>query len=67
MMVNIVKKMRQEFESGEQRSSGVGESTWSVSQSAESDSELVNEMNLVWDNVRHRGRLDIAGTKQIAR
>ena len=75
MMVNIVRKMRQELEAGEVRPqpgqeaggwSWYGRNNNKTSRDTR-DMGLEEELGLVWEDMWARGRLDIAGTKQIAR
>jgi len=72
MMVNIVRKMRQELESDsrkkarERDGAGLGWLGRHTSTSGE-NSALEEEMSGLWEDTWRRGRLDIAGTKQVAR
>ena len=74
MMVNIVKRMKQELETGEKKTAGNVETTTSWLSTRDeslaedrSDTSLEDEMTRVWDGLWSLGRLDIAGTKQVAR
>merc|ERR1719341_2238086 len=63
--------MRQELESntrkpGEREGGGLG--GWGrQTQSLGDNTALEEEMNVLWEDTWRRGRLDIAGTKQVAR
>jgi len=71
MMVNIVRRMRQELERTNRskvgdREGGLG--GWRrLSQSVGDNNALEEEMTALWEDAWRRGRLDIAGTKQVAR
>ena len=76
MMVNIVRKMKQELETvGEKKAGGgVDSSSWLLARDTEcssaedrSDLSLEDEMTRVWEGLWSLGRLDIAGTKAVAR
>ena len=71
MMVNIVRKMKQELKTRE-KMVFMDESSkwlWTGGDALEdsSDVSLEDEMTRVWDSLWSLGRLDIAGTKQVAR
>ena len=63
MMVNIVRKMRQELEEAGARRPGAGLGLSLDTKEAGLEAELA----LVWEEMWGRGRLDIAGTKSMAR
>ena len=77
MMVNIVRKMKQELETvGEKKAGGSvdSSSSWLLARDTEcssaedrSDLSLEDEMTRVWEGLWSLGRLDIAGTKSVAR
>ena len=72
MMVNIVRKMKQELETvGEKKAGGSvdSSSSWLLARDTEdrSDLSLEDEMTRVWEGLWSLGRLDIAGTKAVAR
>ena len=64
MMVNIVKKMREEFKRESRPKNPVTNSS-----ALETDNvmSLEEEMSAVWDSVWRRGRADISNTKELAR
>jgi len=70
MMVNIVRRMRQELEKDNRWKSSEKETNLLTGRSYKNvgnNSALEEDMNVLWEDTWRRGRLDIAGTKQIVR